>query len=491
MRSFIPLFAGLVIAAAPAFAEDGFADLFNGKDLTGWETRGGKASYTMEDGVIVGTSVLNTPNSFLCTKQTYGNFILELDFNVDPALNSGVQFRSECFDHVTAPTGKDGQPLRDAKGKAITVAAGRVHGYQYEIDLDPVKKRWWAGGIYDESRRLWLFPGSLGGDAKAFTEQGVKLATPADGWNHLRIEAIGASLKTFLNGELRAAITDDLTPRGFIGLQVHNVGKNEKMAGLKARFRNVRIKVLADTVPAETPAATVGAFNTLTDQEKAEGWRLLWDGHSSEGWRSSRSEKFPEGGWVMQDGVLTVTGSDGKESARGGDIITREKFSNFELKADFKINPGTNTGIKIFVQPELSAITPSGKKTTVGSAIGLEYQILDDLRHPDAKLGHNGDRTLGSLYDLIPASSAKKSNPVGEWNHVRIISRGRHVEFWLNGDKVTEFERGSPAFREAVAASKYRNIPGFGEWPDGHVLLQDHGNVAAFRDLKIRPLAGE
>lgn len=490
MRSFTPFFVGLAIAFTSAFAEDGFTNLFNGKDLTGWETRGGKADYSVVDGVTVGTSVLNTPNSFLCTKQSYGNFILELDFNVDPALNSGVQFRSECFDRVTMTTGKDGQPFLNDKGKTITVAAGRVHGYQYEIDLDPVRKRWWAGGIYDESRRFWLFPGLLGGDAKAFTEQGVKLATPADGWNHLRIEAVGASIKTFLNGELRAAITDELTLRGFIGLQVHDVGKNEKMAGLKARFRNVRIKVLADTPSVETPAA-VGVSNTLTGQEKADGWRLLWDGHTSEGWRSSRSEKFPEGGWMMRDGVLAVTGSDGKESARGGDIITREKFSNFELKADFKISLGANSGIKIFVQPDLGAITPSGVKTALGSAIGLEYQILDDQHHPDAKLGHNGDRTLGSLYDLIPASSAKKPNPVGEWNHVRILSRGRHVEFWLNGDKVTEFERGSPAFREAVAASKYKNIPGFGEWPDGHVLLQDHGNAAAFRDLKIRPLVAE
>jgi hypothetical protein len=462
-----------------ACAEDGFADLFNGKDLTGWETRGGNASYTVEDGVLVGSSVPNTANSFLCTKQAYGDFILELDFNVDPALNSGVQFRSECFDVKTALTDKTGQPLKNSADKPITVAAHRVHGYQYEIDLDPAKNRWWTGGIYDEGRRGWLFPGMLGGDAKAFTAQGASLHTPADGWNHLRIEAVGSSIKTWLNGEPRATITDDQTPSGFIGLQVHSIGKDEKHAGLKARFRNIRIKPVQ------------AAPNTLDESEKAAGWSLLWDGKTSEGWRSSKSDTFPSGGWKMDDGVLTVVGSDGKESARGGDIITRAQYSNFELKADFKITPGANSGIKIFVQPELGAITGTGAKTAVGSAIGLEYQILDDLRHPDAKLGHNGDRTLGSLYDLIPAASSKKPNPIGEWNHALIVSRGKHVEFWLNGEKVTEFERGSPAFRDEVAASKYKHIPGFGEWSEGHILLQDHGNTVSFRNIKIRTLTAE
>ena len=188
--------------------------------------------------------------------------------------------------------------------------------------------------------------------------------------------------------------------------------------------------------------------NTLTSEEIKDGWRLLWDGKTTDGWRSARSATFPMKSWHIKDGVLTVEETGGKESAAGGDIITRENFSNFDLKVDFKITPGANSGIKIFVDPNLNK--------GAGSAIGLEYQILDDVRHPDAKLGRNGDRTMASLYDLIPAASTKHPNPIGEWNHAEIISRGDHVEHWLNGQKVVEYKRGSPEFRQLVAISKDR-----------------------------------
>ena len=227
--------------------------------------------------------------------------------------------------------------------------------------------------------------------------------------------------------------------------------------------------------------------NTLTDQEKADGWQLLWDGKTSEGWRSVKAEQFPKNGWAMHDGVLTVHENGGEESAGGGDIITRQRYANFDLTAEFKITPGANSGIKIFVQPNISPIDKkTGRPTGKGSAIGMEFQILDDLRHPDAKLGRNGDRTIGSLYDLIPAPTNKVVMPIGEWNHARILSQGKHVTFWLNGQKTVEVERGSPEFRAAVEASKFKNIPDFGEWADGHILLQDHGNEASFRNVKFR-----
>ena len=229
--------------------------------------------------------------------------------------------------------------------------------------------------------------------------------------------------------------------------------------------------------------------NTLTDEEKAGGWELLWDGKTTEGWRSARSEGFPTEGWAIKDGELTVHENGGEESSKAGDIITLKRFANFELTADFKITPGCNSGIKIFVQPDLSPIDKkTGKPAAVGSAIGMEFQILDDQRHPDAKLGRDGNRTIGALYDLITPSKDKKVMPMGEWNHVRIISRCKHVEFWLNGVMTVEFDRGSPAFREAVANSKYRNIPNFGEWADGHILLQEHGSEVSFRNVKLRPL---
>lgn len=191
----------------------------------------------------------------------------------------------------------------------------------------------------------------------------------------------------------------------------------------------------------------------------------------------------------MREGVLTVHASGGEESSGGGDIITRKRYSNFELIADFKITPGANSGIKIFVQPNIAPIDRrTGRPTSTGSAIGMEFQILDDERHPDAKLGRDGDRTLGSLYDLIPAAKNKKVMPIGEWNRARILSQGKHVEFWLNGAKTLEFERGSKEFRAAVARSKFKDIPEFGEWADGHILLQDHGDQVSFRNVKIHEL---
>ena len=231
---------------------------------------------------------------------------------------------------------------------------------------------------------------------------------------------------------------------------------------------------------ASTVTPAKAADNVLTPAEEQDGWRLLWDGKTTAGWRSARSGNFPDHGWIIHDGELAVAASEGKESAAGGDIITLENFSNFDLQVDFKITPGANSGIKIFVD--------TGLNKGSGSAIGLEYQILDDALHPDAKLGRNGNRTMASLYDLIPPDPAKPVYPIGEWNHARILSRGRHVEHWLNGRKVVEYERGSPEFRALVATSKYAKWPHFGELPEGPILLQDHGNAISFKNVKIRIL---
>ena len=231
--------------------------------------------------------------------------------------------------------------------------------------------------------------------------------------------------------------------------------------------------------------------NVLTANEEADGWKLLWNGKNTDGWRSIKSEDFPAHGWTMKDGVLTVHDKTRHDSVAGGDIITRQRYSDFELVADFKILPRANSGIKIFVQLDSTPIDKMTAKTNAAAAIGCEFQILDDALHPDAKLGKNGNRTVGSLYDLIPAPKDKKVFPVGEWNHARILSRGKHVEFWLNGVKTVEFERGSEDFRKRVAASKYHAIPEFGEWADGHILLQDHGDEVSYRNIKIRTFSGK
>jgi 3-keto-disaccharide hydrolase len=476
MRLKLSLFAVFVLVVPELFAK-GWINLFNGKNLSGWTQKSGNAKYFVEDGCIVGQ--MHVPgggtNSFLCTTKDYDNFILELDFKADPRVNSGVQIRSQFAD----------KPVSIAwRGRTIKIGAGYVYGYQAEVDTD-LKGKTWTGGIYDEHRRgSYIDPddGINGLHGRAFTELNRQITKPND-WNHLRIEAVGDSIKTYLNGVLRADTRDSMTPKGFIGLQVHN--SNEPLSdGAQVRFKNIRLQKVSLKPPVAEPPP-----NTLTEKEKKAGWRLLWDGQTTDGWRSAKSDEFPDESWVIKDGELWVTNNTGGEAQHGGDIITRERFSNFELSVDFKITPGCNSGIKIFVQPNLSPIDKvTGKPAAVGSAIGLEYQILDDARHPDAKLGRNGDRTLGSLYDLMTASKNKKPNFIGEWNTARIVARGNRVEHWLNGKKILSYTRGSAAFRKAVAESKFKDIPNFGEWPNGYILLQEHGSPVAFRNIKIRVL---
>lgn len=450
-----------------AAANDGWTNLLPGKDLNGWTQKGGKAKYEVKDGSIVGTSVVNTPNSFLCPEKTYSDFILEYDFKVDPRLNSGVQIRSNIYDK---------QKVYQWNGKEVKVPANRFHGYQVEIDPEPKKDRWWSAGIYDEGRRGWLCPGLLAGNGKTFTEEGRENFNQG-GWNKVRIEAIGNSIRTWLNGKPRAAIIDDMTPSGHIGLQVHGIGNNKEVEGSQVEWRNLRIKEIK-------PGS---GHNSLSADEIKNGWSLLWDGTTNDGWRGAKLDNFPTGKiWEMQDGILMVHESGGGESAQGGDIVTRHRFARFELKLDFKITKGANSGIKYFCQPNLDPISGSGAKAKTGSAIGLEFQILDDEGHPDAKLGRDGNRTVGSLYDLMTADPSKAPNPIGQWNSARIITDGVHTEHWLNGKKVLEYERGSDAFKKLVAMSKYKNIPGFGLWPDGHILLQDHGNEVHYRNIKVR-----
>lgn len=225
--------------------------------------------------------------------------------------------------------------------------------------------------------------------------------------------------------------------------------------------------------------------NTLTEAEQADGWQLLFDGKSTEGWQSSKPVnmgKFPEGGWgITEDGLLYVFAGDGAESANGGDIITTRKFRNFILKVDFKMTEGANSGIKYFVDPFLN--------TGAGSSIGCEFQILDDDNHPDAKLGVNGNRTLASLYDLIP-SQHDPLDPASkyDWLTAMIVVDGNHVEHWLNTEKVVEYERNNQMWDALVAYSKYRDWPNFGNYEEGYILLQDHGHQVFFKNIKIKEI---
>lgn len=209
--------------AAPVKPDaEGFVPLFNGKNLAGFVQVGGHAKYRVEDGQVVGQCVPNTPNSFLCTERHYTNFILEVEFKVSPSLNSGIQIRSHYFDHAQT---------YEWQGKTIKVAAGRVHGYQVEIDPS---SRAWSGGIYDEGRRGWL------NDLKDRPEAGK--AFKQGDWNKFRVECQGDSIKTWINGVAAADLKDGYTPSGLIALQVHGVGN--KTDPLEVRWRNIRIKEL-------------------------------------------------------------------------------------------------------------------------------------------------------------------------------------------------------------------------------------------------------
>ncbi|MFC4874626.1 3-keto-disaccharide hydrolase [Negadavirga shengliensis] len=434
-------------------SKDGWTNLFDGKSLNGWTRLDGEAEFVIEDGAIVGRAVANTPNTFLVTERQYKDFILELEIKVeDESSNSGVMVR-----------GQHDPGARDGKG--------RVFGYQ--VETDP-KERAWSGGIYDEARRGWLYPLDLNPEARSAFKLGE--------YNKYRIEFIGNTLKTWINGQEVAYLVDEMDGSGFIGLQVHSI-PNPEDAGKKTYFRNIRIKTedLSPT-PFESDIFIVSTLdNELTPYEKERGWKLLFDGESSEGWRSAKSESFPEKGWTIRDGVLTIEASGGGESTHAGDIVTQDKYSAFDLAFDFKLTEGANSGVKYFVT------LSEGNK---GSAIGLEYQVLDDERHPDAKQGKDGNRTLASLYDLIKADKqARFVRPIGEWNKGRIVVYPNNkVEHYINGLKVVEYIRGSEDFRKLVADSKYKIWDNFGEAEEGHILLQDHGDEVHYKSIKLKEL---
>jgi len=426
--------------------------LFDGKTFNGWKQLNGQAKYEIKDGVIIGTTVANTPNSFMATAKDYGDFILELELKVDNSMNSGIQIRS-----LSKPE----------------VNNGRVHGYQVEIDPSD---RGWSGGIYDEARRGWLFQNEMNPAAKK--------AFKRDEWNKYRIEAIGSVIRTWINDVPVANLIDDLTPSGFIALQVHAIGKDDR-AGKQVMWKNIRIQTGKDMQPRPTDNLTPVenyTLNTLSEQEKALGFKMLFNGKDLTGFRSAFKTTAPPAVWTVEEGQLHVNSSGGKESGNGGDILTNEKFGAFELVFDFKLTEGANSGVKYFVNETYN----SGM-----SAIGLEYQVLDDEKHPDAKLGTVGNRTLASLYDIIPSNKNDKrfQKKIGEWNQGRIIVYPNNiVQHWLNGFKVLEYERKSNIFKVLVAHSKHAKWEGYGSQDEGAILFQEHGDSVFYKNIKIRKI---
>ncbi len=434
----------------------GWISLFNGKDLSGWKQLGGAAEYEVDNGTILGISKPTNQNTFLVTDETYGDFVLELEFKLDSKTNSGIQVRSEA---------KEG------------VAGGRVHGYQIEFDPSP---RAWTGGLYDESRRGWLYPLGVNPPAQE--------AYLSEEWNHLRIECIGPHIRSWLNGVPATYLIDDMTAQGFIGLQVHAPFGDVMQEDQRVWWRDIRIQTaeslgrpLEPADRGDAPFVVHTAPNELSEAEAALGWELLFDGKTTRGWRPVHGTGAPNDRWSVKDGMLVVGGSS--SYAKGQDIVTEREFGAFELQLEFRMSEGANSGIKYPVTEEHHPGSNHG--------IGLEYQILDDARHPDAQ-GERGElRTLASLYDLIAAEKQGRfvKGP-GMWNHARIVMKlDGTVEHWLNHLLVLSFDRSSPDFADLVAGSKYQKYEGFGTWPRGRILLQDHGDLVEFRSIKVRELS--
>ena len=449
MKRVVAALAMLALTNAASAGSKHAESIFDGKTLKGWKQLNGAADYQVVDGAIVGTTKPGVPNSFLVTEKTFGDFVLEFDVRQDvgPA-NSGVQFRS-----LSTPEFEN----------------GRVHGYQTDIDPSP---RQWSGQIYEEAQRGWFSTGETNPASKALYKFGQ--------WNHYRVEAIGPRLRVWINDGAVADVIDDATKEGFIGLQVHSINNPEE-AGRTVSWRKLTVQTKN-----LKPKPPMGIFirnnipNDLNAEEKAQGWRLLWDGKTAAGWRGARAEGFPAQGWSMANGELSVL-----PKGRGGDIMTEEEFGAFELQMDFKVSTAANSGIFYLLT--------SPHDPASGAPNGLEFQILDDERHPDARIGADGNRTLASLYDVYPRAKLMTNVGIGPrvdaWQHARIVARADgSVEHWLNGVKVLEFQRGSNDYRAHVAASKFKNTPGFGEAPKGRILLQDHGDAVSFRSIKIKPL---
>lgn len=380
--------------------------------LPGWKALGGHAPFTLEDGEIVGRSVAASKNSFLTTLETFGDFILEFDVKTDPRLNTGVMIRSE-----SRPEYRNGV----------------VHGYQVEID--PSARRW-TGGIYDEERRLWLA-------SPAHRPETQATFRPA-GWNHLRVEAIGTRIRTWLNGLPAANLVDDVTPRGFFGLQVHDVGPDPANAGMEVRFRDMRVITddpgrFARPVDAQDEQDFIA--NHLTAERRALGWRLLWDGTGEAGWNG-----WSPGGWWIDEGTI-------RRDATSLPFVAVQRFAAFELEMDVAAEEGAVGGI-LYLDTAIYLLAQGPTGQGIAASGSLDGQVA-----------------ARNLTDPNPDKPAMK--PAGHWNRVRIRVTGDRIGHWLNGSLLLAMDRAALDLPER-----------------GTIALMPGQGGMRYRSIRIRPLDG-
>lgn len=249
--------------------------------------------------------------------------------------------------------------------------------------------------------------------------------------------------------------------------------------GLRARRAGAASLVALTITACGAPEEPIDGHNTLTPDEEAAGWQLLFDGVSTDGWRGWNQDAFPETGWMVVDGDLVVFASDGSEAGLGGDIVSEGVFGDFELVFDFNVSPVGNSGVFYRV------VEAEGHDMW---HVAPEYQVLDDTAYIEMGTMDMYTHLTGDNYDLH-SSSVAASNPIGEWNHARIVVDGPHVEHWLNGVMTVSYELWSPEWEELVAGSKFAPYPQYARAAEGRIGIQDHGHEIRYRNIKIRPLS--
>ena len=371
----------------------------------------------------------------LLTRERFGNYEIELEWKVTPAGNSGIIYNVAEGPGASYITGPEMQVLDDSRHPD-----GRYPDRQ-------------AGSLY-----------------ALIKPSDKRVVNPVGEFNRARLVVNQGHVEHWLNGELIVeydwrspeiqegianskfnAWADNFMTRnvGHVAIQHH---------GEEVWYRNIRIRHLDES------------NNRLSADEKADGWELLFDGQSTDKWRSARGDAFPEKGWAVEGGWLKHL-----DKAGGGDIVTKNRYEEFIFSWEWVVAPGANSGVKYFVVPER------------GTSIGHEYQVIDDGAHADALRG--AKYQTAAFYDVFPPAEAKTLQPVGDFNRSTIVVEGNHVEHYLNGDLVNEYELGSEETLAAVQKSKFRNTDRFGTRVNGHILLQDHQDEVWYRNLKILDLS--